>query len=138
MTFWLCLLFAAELDTKISETQTELEKLREDNALKEEEIAVLKTAMSEKDEESQKRQSMLEERLNELERLRAGMSSGQLRTASPKKRPVFKSWCPIRSPFVCFQKIGVRVNETHCLHLANILMRRICDRNWKRKGDAQT
>ena len=72
MTFWLCLLFAAELDTKISETQTELEKLREDNALKEEEIAVLKTAMSEKDEESQKRQSMLEERLNELERLRAG------------------------------------------------------------------
>ncbi len=67
--------FAAELDTKMSETQTELEKLREDNALKDEEIGLLKTAMSEKDEESQKRQSMLEERLSELERLRAGQCS---------------------------------------------------------------
>ena len=64
----------AELDTKMSETQGELERLKEDVALKDEEITLLKTAMSEKDEESQKRQSMLEEKLNELERMRAGQN----------------------------------------------------------------
>ena len=55
----------------MSEKQTEMDRLKEDLALREEEITVLKTAMNEKDEESQKRQSMLEEKLSELERLRA-------------------------------------------------------------------
>ena len=55
----------------MSEKQTEMDRLKEDLALREEEITVLKTAMNEKDEESEKRQSMLEEKLSELERLRA-------------------------------------------------------------------
>ena len=57
----------------MSEKVTEMDRLKEDLVLREEEITVLKTAMSEKDEESQKRQSMLEEKLSELERLRACM-----------------------------------------------------------------
>ena len=57
----------------MSEKVTEMDRLKDDLALREEEITVLKTAMSEKDEESQKRQSMLEEKLSELERLRACM-----------------------------------------------------------------
>ena len=68
----------------MAETNSELERLKEESALKDEEITVLKAAVSEKDEESQKRQSMLEEKLSELERLRACMCAEKLYYTCPK------------------------------------------------------
>ncbi len=61
---------SAELNTQLTEVFNEVDELKQTNTHKDEEIDLLKKAMMDKDEEASKRQSMLEEKLNQLERMK--------------------------------------------------------------------
>ena len=62
------------MEKNLTETIQELDKLKDINQQQLTEVMALKQAVSAKDEESQKRQSMLEEKIKELEVLRDNMN----------------------------------------------------------------